>query len=52
MPKQCEVHSGHNKYDEAMKTAHYLNLTVPDGQPKWVVSETIKGVRWNVVRFD
>jgi hypothetical protein len=39
-----------NKLEYASKLAAFLNLTVPDGEPKWVVKE-ILGNKWTVLRY-
>ena len=47
----CEIYASYYTKKDAETAANALNLTVPDGVPKWIVSETIKNRRYAVVRF-
>lgn len=42
----------HKNKQIAIDVAHFKNLTVPDGEPKWVVEpKGKKGQKWIVVRY-
>lgn len=50
---QKQVHGKPRKNKQiAIDVAHFKNLTVPDGEPKWVVEpKGKKGNKWVVVRY-
>jgi hypothetical protein len=37
MPKHCETQPLQKTEREAIDLANKLNLTVPDGEPKWII---------------